>query len=126
MSNAKSFTENLAERFEALPEAWIQNELFEQTTDYLMRGRRFEMLTADQLTEEWANAFRHFVRQPIGPHGRDLDDAGAELRLRGAEFPTHLVTQEVNRLKAFLTDIGAMTPKYSPVTPDRTILSKVQ
>jgi hypothetical protein len=30
------------------------------------------------------------VRRQIGPYVRDMDDAGAELRLRGEEFPTHL------------------------------------
>src|SRR5476649_706633 len=102
MTEQKALMEKLAERFEALPEAWLQNELLEQTRDYLTRGRRFESLRIDQLNEEWAKAFRQFVRQQIGPHARDMDDAGAELRLRGEEFPTHLVMSEVEQLKAVI------------------------
>ena len=98
MTEQKALMEKL-ERFEALPEVWIQNELLEQTGDYLTRGRRFERRRLDQLNEEWAKAFRQFVIQRIGPHLRDLDDAGAELRLRGEEFPTHLVALEVEQLR---------------------------
>ena len=98
MSEQKVLMEKLAERYEALPEVWLQNELLEQTRDYLTRGRRFERLRLDQLNEEWAKAFRQFVRRRIGPHLRDMDDAGAELGLRGEEFPTHLVTAEVEQL----------------------------
>jgi hypothetical protein len=90
----------LANRFEALPEAWLQNELFEQASDYLARGRRFETLNLDQLNEAWAIAFRQFVGWQLGPGVHDLDDAGAELRLRGAEFPTHLVMWEVEQLRS--------------------------
>ena len=110
MTKQKALTEKLTVRFDALPKAWIQNELFEQTKDYLTRGRRFERLRVDRLNEEWAKAFRQFVNRQAGPHGRDLDDAGAELRLRSAEFPTHLVMQEVEMLKSFIRHIGSVAP----------------
>jgi hypothetical protein len=109
MSEQKLLMEEL-ERFEALPEVWIQNELLEQTRDYLTRGRRFERLRLDRLNEEWAKAFRQFVRQRIETHLRDLDDSGAELRLRGEEFPTHLVTAEVEQLRAAVQRIGPFFP----------------
>jgi hypothetical protein len=110
MTEQKALMEKLAERFEALPEAWLQNELLEQTRDYLTRGRRFERLRIDQLNEEWAKAFRQFVRRQIGPYVRDMDDAGAELRLRGEEFPTHLVTAEVEQLRAAIQRVGPISP----------------
>jgi hypothetical protein len=110
MTEQKALMEKLAERFEALPEAWLQNELLEQTRDYLTRGRRFERLRIDQLNEEWAKAFRQFVRWQIGPYVRDMDDAGAELRLRGEEFPTHLVTAEVEQLRATIQRVGPISP----------------
>jgi hypothetical protein len=102
--------EKLAERFEALPEVWLQNELLEQTRNYLTRGRRFERLRLDQLNKVWAKAFRQFVRRQIGPYVRDMDDAGAELRLRGEEFPTHLVTAEVEQLRAAIQRVGPISP----------------
>lgn len=110
MSEQKALMEKMAERFEALPEAWVQNELLEQTRDYLTRGRRFERLRLDQLNVEWAKAFRQFVRRQIGPHLRNMDDAGAELRLRGEEFPTYLVMLEVEQLRAAVQRIGPMSP----------------
>ena len=109
MSEQKTLVEEF-ERFEVLPEVWVQNELLEQTRDYLIRGRRFERLRLDRLNEEWAEAFRQFVAQRIGPHLRDLDDSGAELRLRGEEFPTHLVTAEVEQLRAAVQRIGPFFP----------------
>ena len=110
MTQQKALMYNLAEQFEALPEAWLQNELLEQTRDYVTRGRRFERLRIDQLNEEWAKAFRQFVRRQIGPYVRDMDDAGAELRLRGEEFPTHLVTSEVEQLRAIVQRVGPISP----------------
>jgi hypothetical protein len=109
MTEQKASMENLAERFEAFPEAWIQNELLEQTRDYLTRGRRFERLRLDQLNEVWAKAFRQFVRRQFGPL-RDMDDAGAELRFRSEEFPTHLVTSEVEQLRAAVQCVGPILP----------------
>jgi hypothetical protein len=102
--------EKLAERFEALPEVWLQNELLEQTRDYLSRGRRFERLRIDQLNEVWAKSFREFVRRQIGLYVRDMDDAGAELRFRGEEFPTHLVMSEVEQLRALIQRVGPISP----------------
>ena len=110
MSEQKVLIEKLAERYEALPELWLQNELLEQTRDYLTRGRRFETLRLDQLNEEWAKAFRQFVRRHIGPHLRDMDDAGAELRLRREEFPTYLVALEVEQLRAAVQSVGPISP----------------
>jgi hypothetical protein len=110
MTQQKALMYNLAKQFEALPEAWLQNELLEQTRDYVTRGRRFERLRIDQLNEEWAKAFRQFVRRQIGPHARDMDDAGAELRLRGEEFPTQLVMSEMEQLRAAIQRVGPISP----------------
>lgn len=110
MSESKASMDMLSERFEILPEVWLQNELLEQTRDYLIRGRRLARLRLDQLNVEWAKAFRQFVRQQIDSRLRDMDDAGAELRLRGAEFPTHLVTEEVEQLRVHVQRIGPVSP----------------
>ena len=110
MTEQKALMEKLAERFEALPEVWLQNELLEQTRDYLTRGRRFGRLRLDQLNKVWTEAFRQFVRRKIGLHIRDMDDAGAELRLRGKEFPTDLVTSEVEQLRAAIQRVGPIFP----------------
>ena len=101
--------ETLAEHLESLPDVWVHNELFEQTTDYLIRGRRFEKLRIDRLNYEWAKAFRLFVWRRIGPHLRDMDDAGAEFRLRGVGFPTQLVASEVEQLRNGIGHAGRIT-----------------
>lgn len=100
MAKQSAETGSLVERFNALPDVWFENELFEQTRDYLTRGRRFETVTDDVLNEKWAHSFRQFVRLHVGHHIREMADAGAELRLRGAGFPTHLVPSEVEQLQA--------------------------
>src|SRR5271169_1545143 len=110
MTEQKVLMEKFAERLQALPEVWLQNELLEQTRDYLTRGRRFERLRLNLLNKVWAEAFRQFVRQKIGPHLRDMDDAGAGLRLRGEEFPTHLVMPEIEQLKAVIQRVGPISP----------------
>jgi hypothetical protein len=118
MRKQNALTNELTKYFVGLPDGWIQNELFEQTSNYLTRGRRFERLRIDQLNEEWAKAFRQFVRWRVGPHVRDMDDAGAELRLRGNEFPTYLVGSEVERLR---TSIWSICPISPSAEFDRTI-----
>src|SRR5579862_3125935 len=110
MTAPKALMEKLVGRFEPLSDAWLQNELLEQTRDYPTRGRRFERLRTDQLNEEWAKAFRRFVRQRTGSHVRDMDDTGAELRLRGEEFPAHLVSSEVEQLRTAIQSIGSLFP----------------
>jgi len=108
MSKQTAVIKELTERFNGLPEVWFQNELLEQTRDYLTRGQRFKTLKIDLLNEEWAKAFRQFVEWRIGPHIRDLDDTGAELRLRGKEFPTHLVRLEVEQLQLIVQRIDSL------------------
>lgn len=114
MAGQNAETENLVERFNALPDVWFENELFEQTKDYLTRGRRFETMPDHDLNERWANSFRQFVRRRVGHHLRELADAGAELRLRGAGFPTHLVPSEVEQLQSAIRcfDPVAVPPEY--------------
>lgn len=109
LSGSKELAETLAEHLEALPDVWVYNELFDQTTDYLIRGRRFEKLRIDRLNHEWAKAFRLFVWRRTGPHLRDMDDAGAELRLRGVGFPTQLVAPEVEQLRNGIRHAGPIT-----------------
>jgi hypothetical protein len=110
MTEQEALVEKLTRHFEALPEVWLQNELLEQTKGYLTRGRRFERLRLDQLNKVWAEAFRQFVRWKIGPHLRDMDDAGAELRLRNEEYPTDLVTLEVEQLRDAMPSGGSISP----------------
>ena len=110
MTDQKARIETLAAQFDALPDFWIQNELLEQTKDYLTRGRRFESLKLDRLNKVWSDAFRQFVRRDVQPNLRDMDDAGAELRLRGEEFPTHLVTSEVEQLRAVIQRVRPIFP----------------
>ena len=110
MIKRKTVMEKLAERFEALPDAWFENELFEQARDYMTRGRRFETMSDSQLNEKWAKTFRQFVRFHVGQHIAELADAGAELRLRGAEFPTHLVISEVEQLQSAIRFIEPVAP----------------
>lgn len=125
----KILREELSEHFEAMPDGWFQNELFEQTRDYLTRGRRFERMRGNELNEEWVKLFRRYVRLHIGPHVCDMADLWAELRLRGAELPTHLVTLEMEQLRTTIiwtcavppsTDLDRASSKFIE-DPDRSM-----
>src|ERR1700730_18699428 len=82
----------LEARFEALPGAMLQSELMDELSSYLQRGQRFASLTLKELHGRWASAFKQFVAQEHGPHVRDMDDAGAEIRHRGLRLPVNLAS----------------------------------
>jgi hypothetical protein len=123
MTEQKVLKEKIERRFEALSDTWFQNELMEQTKHYLSRGRRFELLAADQLNQEWATAFRRYVRFRVGLHVLNMADAWAELRLRVAELPTHYVTSELEQLQY---DIIWIDPAVPALEFDRRLDTYIQ
>ena len=80
-----------------LTEEYLYSALMDQTIDYMRRGRRLERLATPELDEQWVVAFQHYVRKAVRAlrHKKsiqkrdtlDMDDAGAELRLRGRDIP---------------------------------------
>jgi hypothetical protein len=88
----------LEARFEA-SEAMMQSDLMDELSSYLQRGQRFASLTLKELHGRWASAFKQFAAEEHGPHVRDMDDAGAEIRHRGLRLPVHLVSGEFELMR---------------------------
>jgi hypothetical protein len=89
----REMIKELEARFEA-SEAMMQSDLMDELSSYLQRGQRFASLTLKELHGRWASAFKQFAAEEHGPHVRDMDDAGAEIRHRGLRLPVHLVSGE--------------------------------
>ena len=107
---------------DALAGALLQSALMDEAGDYLQRGRRFEGVATAQLNEQWTAAFRQFVRVAAGFEAgsrtgrydtRDLDDAAAELRLRGLDLPLDAVKDEAGALQRLVQAIGPDAPSPS-------------
>lgn len=84
---------NDEERPRDFAEAFLRNKEMEETRAYLSAGRRFKDTPEDIVKQDWVAAYRRLIdgeRSLV----RDLDDLGAELRLRGIEAPSHLVQTE--------------------------------
>src|ERR1700685_1767870 len=85
-------------------DALLQSDLMDQTAHYLGRGRRFEAMPTPKLNEKWVAAFRGFIqaettacetgKETSGCDTRDIDDAAAELRLRGLDPPFDGIEEE--------------------------------
>jgi hypothetical protein len=88
--------------------AIVRSAEMEETQDYLARGRRFSGLTADALNDAWATAFKDVFSNENRSRVRDLDDLGAELRLRELELPEHLVAPEMAGLRERLIREGPL------------------
>ena len=94
----REMIKELEARFEA-SEAMMQSDLMDELSSYLQRGQRFASLTLKELHGRWASAFKQFAAEEHGPHVRDMDDAGAEIRHRGLRLPVHLVSEEFELIR---------------------------
>jgi hypothetical protein len=94
----REMIKELEARFEA-SEAMMQSDLMDELSSYLQRGQRFASLTLKELHGRWASAFKQFTAEEHGPHVRDMDDAGAEIRHRGLRLPVHLVSGEFELMR---------------------------
>ena len=72
-------------------QALLESAAMEEVRGYLERGRRFETMSIDDLNNAWARSYETVVGRDDRTQAMDLDDFGAEIRLRGLETPAHLV-----------------------------------
>jgi hypothetical protein len=77
---------------ELIAHAMIASDLMEQTKNYLEGGRKFERLTLDQLRGKWLIDFKMWRNTG---DSKEVNDTGAELRLRNIEPPFERVAVEV-------------------------------
>ncbi len=78
----------------------LEEAAMDETGDYLTRGRSLRELDDGQLKVRWTAAIKAFWQEATRERERDLDDTGAELRLRGAEPPYETVSGELAALRA--------------------------
>jgi hypothetical protein len=98
--------------FDNATRAFLENERFEQTRDYLRRGRPYAGLALVDLEARWVAAFRDFAADI----GDDVDlvrmfDLEAEHRLRGLGLPEELVEEEQAVLDRGMEDWLENDPK---------------
>ena len=80
---------------------FMANEQIDQIADYASRGRIYERLTDDELTERWIGAFKKFADAPSDQRRRAIEiDLKAEFQLRSTEPPYEQVKSEINRVVA--------------------------
>jgi hypothetical protein len=105
MAEAMPTQDDLAVKAEILVEefldAFLQHELMNEARDYVERGRNLQMLSSAKLLDTWVTRFECWFKTEGNP--RDMDDAAAEIRLRGLEMPYERVARELRALKAGLT-----------------------
>jgi hypothetical protein len=70
----------------------------EETESYLVRGRRFERLSKEDLSKRWIAGFKAWCRNHTLELQREFDDTAAELMLRGEEPPFDAVRDETAAL----------------------------
>jgi|HubBroStandDraft_4_1064222.scaffolds.fasta_scaffold907797_1 hypothetical protein len=118
-----------------LADEFLQSVLMDETGDYVQRGRRFEALPTPHLNEQWVAAFRNFVQAATtafetgdGTNGcetRDMDDAAAELRLRGLDLPLDVVEEEdAGALQRLVQAAGSETPELLDQQIDRFLTDR--
>jgi hypothetical protein len=113
-----------------LVDQFLQHVAMKKVADYAMRGRRFSATELCELNRKWITAFDSIygdegllvVRSNVGqrvPQKRplaDLDDAEAELFLRGLDPPIGPVQQRQQLMKRFREELIRSGPESSPVT----------
>jgi hypothetical protein len=59
------------------------DELAERTRAYIERGRRLERSSDYAVLDDWISTTERWYEHPTTEDARSMDDAAAELRLRG-------------------------------------------
>jgi hypothetical protein len=85
-----------------LAEEFLQHELMNETRTYIERGRRLQPLSNDEIINTWVATFERWFGERTDNNSRDMDDAAAEIRLRGLEMPYERVKNETRALRAEL------------------------
>jgi hypothetical protein len=84
-----------------------------ETRDYLERGRGLEQHTDEELKAVWAAIFEKHFAEPTKESARNMNDAGAELRLRNIDLPVERVQETFDALQAEIKKAGPDVPSKS-------------
>jgi hypothetical protein len=89
-----------------LAESYFQHELMNETRAYIERGRRLERSSDQDVMDAWVAAFEHGLEHRTSEDARNMEDAAAELRLRGLEEPHERVRSKIDALRAEMERLG--------------------
>jgi hypothetical protein len=92
-----------------LVEEFLQHELMNETQAYIEHGRRLQTLSNDEILNTWVATFERWLGERTANNSRDMDDAAAEIRLRGLEMPYERAKNEIRALRAAL---AALDPEH--------------
>jgi hypothetical protein len=84
----------------------LQHAQMNETRDYVERGRALASQTDDEAKNVWVAMFERWFDEKTAENGRNMDDAAAELRLRGLEPPHDRVKAKIDELQAELKRSG--------------------
>jgi hypothetical protein len=113
-------TDNEREEIERdLAEEFLQHELMNETRAYIERGRRLQTLSDDEIVNTWVATFERWFDEKTAVNSRDMDDAAAEIRLRGLEMPYERVKNKTRALRAELAWLDPENPSSPEI--DRKI-----
>ena len=85
---------------------WLQSQQIEHSAGYLRRGRRFESLSLDDLTAQWAATFKDPHLYLRSREHRSLTaDYMSEFSLRKVEPPIHVVKDGFAKIQKAIRNI---------------------
>ena len=87
--------------------AALRHAEMRETQDYVERGRALAGHTDEQVKDVCAATFEKHFAKPTKESGRNMDDAGAELRLRKIDLPVERVQATFDALQADIKKVGA-------------------
>jgi hypothetical protein len=94
----------------SLAASYLQHELLNETRDYLERGRALQGVSDVEVLNAWVASFEQWFEKRTEKNARLMDDAAAELRLRGVDQPEDRVKSKINTLRTELKRLGPDVP----------------
>uniref|UniRef100_UPI00081034EA hypothetical protein n=1 Tax=Acinetobacter baumannii TaxID=470 RepID=UPI00081034EA len=74
-------------------EAMLKKRRLENRNSYLVRGRRYQQLSENDLNKRWAEQMNRWADESILFNQRALNDLGVELDLRGLAPPIDRIVE---------------------------------
>jgi hypothetical protein len=89
-----------------LAETYFQHELMNETRAYIERGRSLTQSSDQDVLEFWVTTFERWFEHRTTENTQNMDDAAAELRLRGIEEPHERVMSKIEELRSEMERLG--------------------
>jgi hypothetical protein len=111
-------TESKSCTVDDLAESYFQHELMNETRAYIERGRSLKRSSDQDVLEFWVATFERWFEHRTTENTQNMDDAAAELRLRGLEALHEEVRSKIDVLRAEAERLG---PDAQPEGLDQRI-----